>query len=693
MFGESIGGGDCSNMTPIGEGSSNLLETAAFPDLLGDCQFDESPIKQTASNKHFGGSPRSSADFRAYAFPDLLSEGSNACDKPSSGTAHQTNRNLFPDLDETQTNVSFSENSEEKHRTDEKERIRLAQEASRAEQAERFKQEQEARIKRAEEAQRCIQESEAKLKAIETKFNQINVEEEDASEADDIRSYGAMHLLDANHEPIREPLPVGEHLSSSSRDENVIYENSNKSQLIQTVFVVNHEKNVETQAIFRKEVDEKIQDMSNPDHDPEMKFVRLDFEPNASFELKLNNSFLGGQEHNVAGENLESLVFETRSIDGSQITNSIMADDDRFDSSKITQYTKQVDFESPRKTRPLTWNNPIRNPHTEYLSRKYDSKRIVDILDSFSINQNITGTIKNNCQDDAWSVGNPIAGISSLISAPRLCDATSKIPYSISFSMDEDEDTHTNYGSIASSSFQTQQEVGGNEKPHISDVSRKPTAKAVVREDIHARIKNKLAKVRSRKQNTYMSSKYVSSETSLDATASLSLSRSTDMHSSINSGSTDPLPVPIAKFDEERPWRKPTIVFHQLHTPNSNPTPISNDLSEDQLIFHLKSRIQNLLAENVPTNIHVDHHKINLDRVERHERMKDNVKDQDLSVNGLLLNSLRAKLRDLECDFGSTRSDKTFGTGKSIDEIKAKLRGLESSHSSGIHDRRVALNP
>jgi hypothetical protein len=678
-------------MTPIGVGSINLLETAAFPDLLGDCQFEESPIKQTASNKNFGGSPRSSADFRVFSFPDLLGEGNNTCDKPSSGTAHQTNRNLFPDLDETQAKVSFSENREEKHRIDEKERIRLAQEASRAEQAERLKREQEARMKRAEEAQSFIQQSEAKLKTIDMNFNQINGKEEDASEADDIRSYGAMHLMDANHEPIREPLPVGEHLSSSSRDENVIYESSNKSQLIQTVLVVNHEKNVETQAIFRKEVDEKIQDMSNPDHDPEMKFVRLDFEPNASFELNLNNSFLVGQEHNIAGENLESLVFEKRSIDGSQITNSIMADDDdRFDSSKITQYTKQVDFELPRKTGPPIWNNPIRNPHTEYLSRKYDSKRIVDILDSFSINQNITAAMKNNCQDDAWSIGNPIAGISSLISAPRLCDATSKIPYSISFSVDEDEDTHTNYGSIASSSFQIQQVVGGSEKTHVSDVSRKPTAKAIVREDIHSRINNKLAKVRSRKRNTYSSSKHVSTEMSLDATASLSLSRSTDMHSSIKSGSTDPLPVPIAKFDDERPWRKPTIVFHQLHTPNSNPIPISNDLSEDQLIFHLKSRIQNLLAENVPTNIHVDHHKSILDRVEHHERMKDNSKDQDLSVNGLLLNSLRAKLRDLECDFGSTRSEKTFGTGKSIDEIKAKLRSLESSHSSGIHDRRVA---
>lgn len=678
FYGDSIGHGNFSNMTPVGASSNNLLESASFPDLLDGLQYEQSPMKQTFSKNIIGGSsPKSSTDFHAFDFPDLLGGNDNACDKRTVAT------NVFPDLDELRRNISFSEKSDEDLQNDEDDCIRQDLEATRTEQAERFKREQEARVKKAEEAQRRIQESEAKLNAIEDYSNQVDQIEKKLNGADQISSYDAIHSNEGIIEPIREQLPVDEIVTSSCSHSHVTNHDSNKAQHVPAVQVDHDEKNDETQAIFRKEVDEKIQETCI---DPEMRLVRFDFEPKASSQLGLHNSIPSRHEGNIGGDNLEPFIFEPRSIDGSQITNSIIADDDNFYSSKITHSNKRSNYESFRKIGSAHWNNPTRNPHTDFLSRKYDSKRIVDILDSFSINQNNPTTLKNDCQDDAWSVKNPIAGISSLISAPRLCDATSKIPYSISFSVDEDDDVHTNHGSRASSSSHARQKIEGNDKSQASRDSRKP--KVIVREDVHVRIKKKLAKVRSRKSNTYMSSKPVSSEESLDATASLSLSRSTDMQSTIKSGSTDPLPIPIAKFDEEKPWRKPTIVFHQLHTPRSICTPISNDLSEDQLIFHLKSRIQNLLAENVPTNIHVDHHNIILDRVEHRERATDNLKDQDFSANDTLLNSLRAKLRELECDFGSSKSEKTFATGNSIDEIKAKLRRLESSHSFAIHDKR-----
>jgi hypothetical protein len=663
ISGSSSGDGECSKMNPIGECSSNLLDAVAFPDLLDDCKFEETPIKYTSRNNIGGGSPKSSVDFQAFAFPDLLDDNS-ACDEPTNSiTTQHVSCNLFPDIDESQTNMPFSETSNEKRVFDEHERIRQEGEARRAEQAERFKREQEARVKKAEEAQRRLQDIETTLITIE----------EDVDPVDDMSSYDAINLVETNPEPKLEHLLIAEDVSSSVC-ENINDHNTDNPQKTQSI---------NARAIFREEVGLKNQDTCNPDLDSEMRLVRFDFEPNASFELGLQDSNLKGHEYNLNCGDLEPFIFEPRSIDGSQITNSIMVDDDRLDMSKNTQSAKHLNHESLRKIGSPKWNNSTRNPHTEFLSRKYDSKRIVDILDSFSINQNIPTSMKNDCHDDVWSVGNPIAGFSSLVSAPRLCDATSKIPYSISFSIDEDEDDHNNQCSITSASSHIKSNTKGSEKLPLSDGSKKLAPKVIVKEDVHVRIKKKLAKVRSRKSNALIPSKHNSSDDSLDATASLSLSRATDVNSSIKSASTDPLPIPIAKFDEEKPWRKPTIVFHQLYSSNSVRSPIPSHLSEDELIFHLKSRIQNLLAENVPANIHVDRHNIILDHEEDRHRMMDNLKKQAFIVNDALLNSLRARLRELECDFGSLKSEKTSGTGKSIDEIKAKLRSLEYSHSSG----------
>lgn len=651
--------------------SKTILFDAAFPDLLGEERIRG---KASGHNLSFTASDFSSStrppDLNTIGFPDLL---------PTSITAGRPDL-LFPDIDELYTTVPSSVPKPLESRCEERihskaqqeqkgyhhdiknghgmnditssAKIRTEEDASRNARAQRFQEEQKARVRQAAEKQRLKQKEKHVMISDDDNISLARLDQESISE---IRN---------SHVPLED--------ESCCTDDDSVLQRINLCERFENI-------NNPVDSISSKDVLQQMK-LDLNEHFPENAFVKLDFEPIASYALGLSSDeTLSQRNRDQKSSSIErygeSLIFDSRTLDdGSQITCSVVVDSDDYDSPRdVPTFHRCMSKKELTKIGSPEWSDRAKNPRTTLLSSNFDSLRIHAALDGFLDN---LATLQSQNEDDAWSLGNPIAEISSLRSAPRLCDATSQIPFSISFSRDEDD------------VFVCDDSKSGNGSRIRNDLRNSYNGSSSIvtsKEDLSIRIKKKLAGVGNRDRST----KFVLTDERSNATASLTLSNSTDVQSSIKSGLTDPMPVSISKFDKNRPWRKPTTVLHQLHDSTATHAPIPFHISEDELIIHLKSRIQNLIAENVPRNIKVDRHNVILDDSGQCGNSKDLSNSRSEDLNEIMLNVLRSRLRELEFDYCSSKSEKTFGTGKSVDEIKAKLRRLELLHNKSTGKEEI----
>lgn len=131
-------------------------------------------------------------------------------------------------------------------------------------------------------------------------------------------------------------------------------------------------------------------------------------------------------------------------------------------------------------------------------------------------------------------------------------------------------------------------------------------------------------------------------------------------------------PIGVEHFDEKRPWRNPKII---LKTHNEE-----TDLSkEEELIRRLKSRVQRLISEAIPTNINIDKNRIVLESVTFTNR----------PFTSGSINELKRHLRGIEATHSRSRHDEhIIHPHHSIEELKSRLRGIEATRTHSREENR-----
>jgi hypothetical protein len=243
--------------------------------------------------------------------------------------------------------------------------------------------------------------------------------------------------------------------------------------------------------------------------------------------------------------------------------------------------------------------------------------------------------------DDELSVNNALA-VDRFISAPRLCKGTKSVP-SIVTVESYDDDSFTFYSHYDTKSSNKDSVFRPKEEDtEVKDWSRVKS---------HMDQLPFLTEVPS-----------AGSENKFSASASRVQSYGS--------------PIGVEHFDDKRPWRKPNIIL-KTHNEETN-------LSEEvELIRLLKSQVQRLIFEAIPTNINFDKHQIGLKSATFRNRP---LNSRTQEVYNPSINELKRRLRGIEATHSTSKSnDHIIHTHHSIEELKSRLRGIEAirTHSRG----------
>lgn len=453
----------------------------------------------------------------------------------------------------------------------------------------------------------------------------------------------------------------------------------------------------------------------------EERLIRFDFDPSASFDLGISPS------KSAVGENYQQApepVFLLVDVAESEVTNSLAFGRDTIDSK------------NPRSRNKFKFN-----PHNQYLSGRYDAKRIergLALLDAapendnqalptrkplhaeiedpegemsiiFSIDEGISveefsvipglkqrsvkfkrhakavgnradlqeqdsgvyipGQNQHPNEDlqqpqfskhlscvilseDSLSVNNTFA-VERFISAPRLCKGTKDVPSVvnvISFDDENNEDlimlgtSHDETHADSRNSFRSN--VISGSKKNLQP-SNKVDSKKRQKDQDFKRVWNHIAQLPNIEQLL---------------TDDLNFDEGVGSRRSFGS------PVGIEQFDERRPWRKP----------DKDPQ-LASINQEEALIDELKSRVQNILSQAIPTDINMDKKNIVFE--------KDGFQTSSLSnfsSNNNTLNKIKSRRRIIEAthskDDGCETSFRSVKTGaSSVVKLKERLRQIESS--------------
>ena len=234
--------------------------------------------------------------------------------------------------------------------------------------------------------------------------------------------------------------------------------------------------------------------------------------------------------------------------------------------------------------------------------------------------------------DDELSINNALA-VDRFISAPRLCKGTQTVP-SIVTVESTDDDSFTFY-SLHDTKILNKDSVS---RPKEEDTEEKDWS----------RVKSHM------NQLPFLTE--AESENKFSASASRVQSYGS--------------PFGVEQFDEKRPWRKPDIILKTLNEE-------TNLSQEVELIRLLKSHVERLITEAVPTNINFDKHQIGLKSATVRNRPL-NSRGQEAYNSSI--NELRGRLRGIEATHSTSRSNEyIIHTHYSIEELKSRLRGIEAT--------------
>jgi hypothetical protein len=230
--------------------------------------------------------------------------------------------------------------------------------------------------------------------------------------------------------------------------------------------------------------------------------------------------------------------------------------------------------------------------------------------------------------DDALSINNTLA-VERFISAPRLCKGTKAVPSIVTVERTDDDD------SILFSS------------PHVHDaIIEKESVFRPKEED------NDWKRVKSHMDQLPYIMKDLSGE-----------SEGNTLNGANSRGQSFGSPVGVEQFDKKRPWRKSNVILEIQEEANIS--------KEEELIHQLKSRVERLISEAIPTDINIDKHNILLNGVAH-------------SAHSSSVNELKTRLRRIQATHSKEETcDDTSRTHTSVSQIKARLRLIERDAGNG----------
>lgn len=236
-------------------------------------------------------------------------------------------------------------------------------------------------------------------------------------------------------------------------------------------------------------------------------------------------------------------------------------------------------------------------------------------------------------EDDALSINNALA-VKRFISAPRLCEGTKAVPSVVIV-----ERTDHDYIAFAPSKHDASSYKESVFQPKEEDKDWK-------------RVKSHMDQL-----------PYIMKLSSAE-------SEGNTLNGTNSRGQSFSSPVGVDQFNERRPWRKPHIILETQ----------ANISKEEELIRQLKSRVEMLISQAIPTDINIDKRNIVLDRATLVKPSARGYNTHNPSVK-----ELKSRLRRIEATHSKEENCEHIAhTHSSILKIKARLRKIERGQDWNI---------